>query len=243
MKQDEKIKILGEIGLSTNEAKTYLALLDLGKSPATEIAKKSKIYRSNVYEAIEKLIEKGLVETLEINNVKNYFASNPRNLYQLLKEKEKKLNEIIPELELSNQMSKETRETSVIEGINGFMSELYNLLVYNEEILIYGVSKEATNILKTKIIHFHNERINKKIKSKIIYNSGLKSESENLNKKEYSEAKQIPKELNSNITTIVCGGKVLIMNWDRNYSCIKMRNEGIAESYKKYFEVLWEKGK
>lgn len=241
MKLEEKIKVLNELGLSINEAKIYLTLLDIGKSPVSIISKKSKIYRSNAYESLKKLILKGLVSSLELNGVHNYKASNPTNLHQLLKEKENKLNQILPELELSNQMSKETRETSVIEGIKGFMNEIYTILNYEEEIVIYGFPEQAKNILKSKLIHFHNERIEKNISLKIIFNSKLQSEKNELNKKEFSEAKLSNSEFDSNITTIVCGSKVLIMNWDENYSCITMKNEGIAKSYKNYFKVLWDK--
>jgi sugar-specific transcriptional regulator TrmB len=46
-------KILGEIGLSKNEIKVYFALLELDKSSATPIMKKSGVPHSKVYPVLE----------------------------------------------------------------------------------------------------------------------------------------------------------------------------------------------
>ena len=53
-------KILKEIGLTDTEIKIYLALLSLGATSAGKIVEDTGIYRKNLYDALNKLIEKGL---------------------------------------------------------------------------------------------------------------------------------------------------------------------------------------
>ena len=65
-------QLLTSLGLSKNEAKVYLALLDLGSATAGKIAEKSKVHRTNVYDALERLIEKGVVTYIFKKDIKNY---------------------------------------------------------------------------------------------------------------------------------------------------------------------------
>ena len=53
--------VLQKLGIAGNEAKIYLILLRSGVSSAGDITKKSGIHRSNVYDALERLKEKGLI--------------------------------------------------------------------------------------------------------------------------------------------------------------------------------------
>lgn len=58
----EKLKeFLSSMGFGRNEIEVYVALVGLGASSVLDISKKVKIHRSNIYEALEKLFEAGLV--------------------------------------------------------------------------------------------------------------------------------------------------------------------------------------
>src|SRR3990167_2347637 len=81
-------KILENLGLTALEAKVYLTLLDLGPSLAGLITRKSGIHRRSVYDALERLIQKGLVGYIVNNNRKYFEAANPERLSELVKEKE-----------------------------------------------------------------------------------------------------------------------------------------------------------
>ena len=54
-------EILVDLGLSPNEAKAYISLLNIGMTTITNVAKDCNLHRSNVYDSIKKLIDKGLV--------------------------------------------------------------------------------------------------------------------------------------------------------------------------------------
>ncbi|MFH1211984.1 MAG: helix-turn-helix domain-containing protein, partial [Candidatus Woesearchaeota archaeon] len=65
--------VLREIGLSKNECRVYLSLIKLGSGTVQEISKKSNVHRANVYDVLNKLMEKGLV---------SYIIKKGKRLYQ-----------------------------------------------------------------------------------------------------------------------------------------------------------------
>src|SRR3989338_3198728 len=91
-------EVLMEIGLSLNEARIYEALVELGEASVNTLSVKTTINRSNVYDAMERLCEKGLAIEMFIKSQKHYKAVHPRRLLELLKEKENVVDSILPEL-------------------------------------------------------------------------------------------------------------------------------------------------
>jgi len=64
LKNWERIVTLTELGLTNNQARTYLALLQAGPTTAKELAKTSKIARPDIYRILPALEKEGLVEKL-----------------------------------------------------------------------------------------------------------------------------------------------------------------------------------
>ncbi|RZN61910.1 TrmB family transcriptional regulator [Methanonatronarchaeum sp. AMET6-2] len=60
--RNEAVKNLEELGLSSYEAKTFIALNRLGRGTAREIYRVSDVPRSQIYGAAEELEKKGLIE-------------------------------------------------------------------------------------------------------------------------------------------------------------------------------------
>ena len=77
-----------EIGLSQNEAKIYLALLELGPTTTGPLIKKTCLYRVITYDTLEKLLKLGLVNYSLKKNIKNFEAEDPKQLMELIKNKE-----------------------------------------------------------------------------------------------------------------------------------------------------------
>src|SRR3989338_10345709 len=109
-------QILQEIGLSNTEVKVYLALLELGSALAGEITKKSEVNRTNVYDALERLIEKGLVTYVISANRKVFEPVNPEMLREILKDKQEKLSSVINELQLKYKTSRSKEEATIFKG-------------------------------------------------------------------------------------------------------------------------------
>jgi len=236
-------KVFGDLGFSKNEAKAYLALLELGSATAGQVAEKSKVHRTNIYDALERMLERGVVSYTMVANVKYFQATPPQNLFRLLEEKREQLKNVLPELLLKIQLSEKKSEAHIFEGVRAFVDIITNFLSYNDPILVYGIPKEAPIMMKTSLPHFHKKRMDQKIPIKHIYNHDAKDRVKLINKMPYTEARSLPQRFDSKVQTVVCGDEVVITVWAPPVISIKIINSKMADAYKKYFEILWKEAK
>jgi len=243
-----KEKILMDLGLSKNESKIYISLLETGFATATKIAEASKIHRVNVYDSINKLRNKGLVGEVSDSGKKCYQAAPPETLRNIIKEKEMRLNKIIPELELSNKISQEKYEVQVFQGY-GFIRNLFlHFLekgddIYDLNVPCFAVSNLGEDFQKI----IHKRRAGQKQHMYHIYNKLAVDRMKFLNTLPYTEAKYLDQDFKHNVSTIICGDEIAIRIFHESKSSkpliIHIKNRQIAETYKDQFMALWKKAK
>lgn len=84
---------LGELGLSSYEAKVYRALLGLGPATATEIAAASDVPRGRIYDVLNGLAAREIVAANETREPTEYAAVDPEEAAEvLLAERERDLD-------------------------------------------------------------------------------------------------------------------------------------------------------
>src|SRR3989344_3355847 len=93
--------ILNNFGLNEKEIAVYLALVELGGSPVRLISAKSKVNRGTTYDILKSLIEEGLVSFYNKDTHQYFVAENPEKLIEALDMKQKKLEEVKSEIQLS----------------------------------------------------------------------------------------------------------------------------------------------
>lgn len=239
-----KEDVLIESGLSKNESKVYLALLDLGIATAGKIAEKSGVHRTNVYDAFERLIEKGLITYILKKDTKHYQATEPENLLNVIKEKELHLTQIMPELKLAQQLSKIKPRAEILEGSPALKIAFYDLLKYKKTMYIVGVPKEAPNTIKHWIEGFHKEHAKQKIWMVHIYNPGAQERIKYLKNLSYIKVRCLPKKYDSPVSLMSCGDEVLIIMWGMDpLLTIRVKNPIFSKSVSKWFNLMWELAK
>ncbi len=243
MENEEIIKVLESIGLHKNEIAVYLDLIRIGKSSALDIAKRTGIHRSNVYDTVEKLIEKGLVAVNVKENRKVFYPVEPKSLLNYLKQKEYDVKKILPKIEEIKRKQYEERKIILLEGVPPLRSILSDFLKMKKPISALGVPKDIPEILGGFLIEFHNERIKKKIPMKIIFNSSSEKRIREINKMEFTEARFLPSVFDSKVTTDICGNKVVFVFWETPISVALIEDKDLAEAYQKYFDIIWESAK
>src|SRR3989344_4667658 len=118
-------ELLMNLGLTDGEAKVYLALAKLGSSTVGPIVKEAKVAYSNIYEILNRLLEKGLISFILKEKTKYFQVTNFSRLYEYLDKKEQKiekekllLKKLIPDLEKFKKLQ-EKQEAEVFIGFNG----------------------------------------------------------------------------------------------------------------------------
>ena len=84
---------LEKLGLLPNEAKVYVALLELGKGAVTDISKAAKLNRTTGYDILERLCLRGVANRALTGKTKIYTAEPPYHLRQYLENKVKWMSE------------------------------------------------------------------------------------------------------------------------------------------------------
>jgi len=240
MEEDDIIKELESIGLSKNEVIVYLDLIRVGKSSVIDVSNRTKIHRSNTYDILKKLLEKGIVNQSIENEKKFFYPIEPSNLLGYLKQKEDSLGKIIPAIESIQNMPKEERKVSISEGLNAVKNILLNFLDLKKPLDVYGTPKEVVDLLGGFLNEFHRLRIKKKIPIRHILGVDSIKRVRELNEMDYTEARYFPSSYNSKISTNICGDKVVLILWETPVSAIVIENKSIAKAYKNYFEILWK---
>ena len=232
--------VLESLGLSKNESRVYLTLLEIGPSTAVRIATKSKVHRTNTYETLDRLTEKGLATFIIRDKKKVFEAAEPKALMTQLKEKESHLQEILPQLSIKHEHSRDKTKAHVHKSVSSIKTILNGFLEKRQPMLVYGVPKEAPEILGPWLAPHHKKRMAKKIRMEHIYNEDAIDRINELNKMSFTEARSLPKEFDSPVSTEICGDEVAIIYWDKKKPLIiHIQDEKIAESYKRYFKLLW----
>jgi sugar-specific transcriptional regulator TrmB len=231
------INFLEEAGLTRTEAKVYLSILDLGSSLAGKITRKSGIHRRTVYDAIERLIQKGLISYIVKNNRHYFEAVDPKRFLALLTEKEKNIQTILPELELKYNLTKEKEETLFFKGKQAMKNIFDDQIKEEKEICIFGAASNAADIIKYYFPRYDNARKSRGIRLKAIFNEKVKY------KIPLSQIRYLPKKYSAHTATNIYGDKVAIILWTEEPFAILIKNKNIAKSYKQYFNLMWKVAK
>jgi len=77
MVDKELVHVLKAVGFNDKEARGYLALLELGKATATEVARRAELKRSIMYYTLRHLEKRGFVHQEAEGKVQHFSASDP----------------------------------------------------------------------------------------------------------------------------------------------------------------------
>ena len=241
------IENLTKFGLSEKEAKVYLACLELGDSVASEIAIKSNLPRTLVYDILERLIDLGLVSYSIRDNKKFFRASNPEELLRILHEKKEAVNKVLPELKNLQKMKGVKRpKVEVYEGKEGMKAVMNDILRSGvKEFLAYGSSRSSFEVIPAFMEEWHKERIKQKTIMKILYNNTKEAREKVRRRTEslkFMKYKFMPITLESPTATIIYNNKVVLQSWTKEPFAVMIENEEMAENQRRYFTELWKIG-
>ncbi|HEY4526043.1 MAG TPA: helix-turn-helix domain-containing protein [Candidatus Paceibacterota bacterium] len=126
------------LGLSPNEARIYEALVERGESGVSEIALFGNIHRRNAYDAIRRLVEKGLCFQIFSGGENKYNAVDPDKLAELLAENSERLQKVLPELKKKFVARVAPEEAYIYHGLEGQKNIWRDVLRVGEDSYFIG---------------------------------------------------------------------------------------------------------
>ncbi|HEY4518471.1 MAG TPA: helix-turn-helix domain-containing protein [Candidatus Paceibacterota bacterium] len=241
-------KTFEELGLSPSEAKIYEVLLSDAETGVSDISKRAKVHRRNVYDALNRLLEKGLVFQIFQKGENLYRAVHPNKLLEVLKEKETKLNAILPELARVYETEPLPEAAFIYRGIEGYKNYRRDLLRIGEEVFFLGAKAlwMTPGISKRVQEEFRQKFEKEKISYKTIFDPRVPLELPQALENIGGEYRVLPKGFETVGVVDIFGDHIAtftsegVGNFGEGGSIFVMINRDLAESYKQWFRFIWE---
>lgn len=159
---------LQDFGLTEEESRVYMTVLELGGSFASTIARKAKVPRVNCYYLLDSLKKKGLITSNLKGNVKFFVAEPPQVLVNQMEERYERAKIMLPELQSLANIHAFKPIMRSYEGLEGIKTIFDQTLEAKSEVLGY-TNLEALGELLPEYLPGYTERLMKrKIKSRLL---------------------------------------------------------------------------
>ena len=229
----------------------YYVLLGLGKSSADKIAKRLHNYKANIYDALSRLEELGLVTSIIEENKRLFVPTNPEKLpivIEELKEKEikkietlqKELLAIIPQLKAQYESTKEEDVFEIYRGRKAYRA------VINE--IVKEKPKEWKGFGNLQIQELFPVEFNRWFRNVTIRLFSTKTEVVIKREKEAQkttsvEIRWLPKEVYMPIVWVIFGTNLLIVIYEPDVVVLRIKSKQITKTFANQFDYLWNKHK
>ncbi|MFH1029852.1 MAG: helix-turn-helix domain-containing protein [bacterium] len=250
-------ELLMQIGLTQNEVKCYLSLIEKGSLTIQDLSRKTNINRVNIYQTISGLEAKGcVVYDIKHKYRKKIIPNSPRQLLELVNKKQREfgkietnLKNILPELLGKFKQKSTIPIVRFFEGIEGVKLALNDTLSAAEDLKGFSNTNILTEYIPKEWLDMYRRK-----KSE----SGFRGKfllPDNVNAKEYLENAYLKfgyenypeiKSISSDVFKITTemdlyDNKVCIISLKKEEQiAIIMQSNVIAQTFKSIFETLWK---
>lgn len=233
---------LKNAGLSENEAKVYLAALELGETSIYRLAKKSLVKRTTTYLAVESLKEKGLMKSYVRNKISVCYAEHPKKLSETLEEKKKALDKILPELMAFTNLIDKKPKIQFYEGKEAYKEVFKDVLKYPGKEMLGTFNDKFWNFGNYFTDYFIPKRKEKKIWARILFENNPELRNVAQDEKEHFFQSRIvqSEKFKVEIEMVIYGGNKLgMVSYDEEMAII-IESQKIHNTQKSFFETMWE---
>jgi len=238
------VEILRKIGLCEGEIKVYSSLLGLGSAPMNRIHERTGIERRNIYDILNKLIERGLVTYVSENKKRYFKIAHPTNLVGYIEQKEHDLETLkaemkqqIPSLTKQFEFVKPAINAEIFRGAEGVKAVWEDMLNY-DSICWIGSGRYIPKWYPHFFASWDKRRINLKIKMFNLMRHELRKEIKASYKLEY--IRFLPPEFSGAPTVIgIYGNKVVNFILSKEFFAFVIESKELADNYKNYHKYLW----
>jgi len=240
-------EILEELGLSPNEAKIYIALIELGQASVPQVSVKTGVHKRNIYDTIPRLLQKGLIYQIAEHKECRYAAVEPKKLADLIWEKEAKLNSILPALNKQYKKTATKEEVYIYKGVEGFKNYLRDILKVGEDVYFIGAKGGwFDKDLQVFINKFLKQAKAKGINYYHIFDSAVKEQAPDLLPLLGKPFKFLPPKYSTTGAIDIFGDHIVtfsglnVKDITDDVTLVVIVNKELADCYRTWFKFIWD---
>ena len=241
------LDLLQQLDLSKNEAQIYETLLRNGELSASKIAVRAKVHRRNVYDAIQRLLEKGLVFEILERRESRFQAVEPRKLLELVKEKEVMVKNAMPGLEDLFSSIAHEQAVYIYRGVEGWKNYMRDIIRTGEEFYcIAGKGAWMDQRIMNFFPQFTNDAQRKNIKFNHLFDHEVKESTHDIVKYVGKHYKFLPKGYSAPASVDLFGDRVNVVSnihlggVDEDMSITVIVNQLVADAFRIWFRFMWD---
>jgi len=219
-----------ELGLTKNEGKVYSTLIKFGKLSAGETSARSEVPYSRIYDVLESLVHKGLIEIVP-EKTKKFIPTSPDAFLKVIEQKEQmiaKAREKVKELKQFYSI-KEKHPVVVGEGQKAF----YKIIKEGKEPENYSYSIKWTSEYRDDWARDNRRRIKERKDIKVL--TRYDKETEKDIKKWLKINKNIKKIGNEGVAIGITDDEEVVLGLIKSNVTLLIKDEPFAKVMKKLF--------
>lgn len=242
---------LRKIGFSEKEAQVYLQLIHLGAQSASVLSRHTGINRTTLYDVLESLKERGIVQSVKKKGTTLFTALHPEELLRFLErekteavrklEKQQEAVEaILPELISLEHADTDKPKITFFEGEKGMREAYEDTLNAEGEILAYANVAD----MHAGLPHFFPEYYKRRAVDHQIHIKAIMPGNEaSLDRaakdaEENRESVILPMDFEFSPEVNIYNDKVLITSW-REKLAILIESKEIADFHRQMYRLCW----
>lgn len=236
-------QVLANLGLTKNKGLVYLTLLQLGSGSAQEIANKAALPRTTVHEILQTLLVLSIVNFSTHGRSRVYTAEPPDKLKYLLKDKEKQLDSVLPELFSMFNVGGVKPKTKFYEGVAGVKTVFEDTLTVSNKVLCGILS--MSDLFKIPGKEFMDDYTSRRIKAGIKLKV-IRSETNEVEEiwpyslKELRELHYANRDMVFPMTMYFYDNKVVLIGTEKENFGMIIESADFYKNQMNFFEVMWQ---
>lgn len=233
-------RLLHRLGFSQNEAKVYLACLQLGVNSAQNIAQKAALQRTTTYSVLGLLVHRGVVGKTKIRGKSRFLAEPPHKLLTVANELQADVQSVLPELAAVYNRSEVKPKIIFYEGKSAIQN-VYDDTLREKPSEILEWNTNAYFADRDVDPHYIAKRVELNIRAKRIAGRGSVWDTQHRARdaQELSDTRIVPREAFwPEVEINIYGNKVAFMNYAEQMSVI-IESKAIADAMRQAYALSW----
>ena len=225
-------------GLKEREAEAYLALLELGKATASQIAQKTGMLRPNCYAVLDALVIQGIA-TLLPSEKRIYLPADPQKLAEQLSYKYTVFNNLLPQLRSLYQASSTRPRLQFYDGLESITS-LYDETLNQDSYSCIFTPQVLDTRFTDYVKNFCRQVKEKDIRARdLIVGNEIPDYYADYFTGKRQEVKQLKGDSPLNADMILTKERLLIVNYAPAVYALVIEDVAVIQVFQLMFESIW----
>jgi sugar-specific transcriptional regulator TrmB len=234
---------LQNLGLNEKQTKVYLACLELGSASIAELAEKSGVKRTSIYNFLEELINKGFVSEIKQDDQILLIATEPQVLVKKAQQQLLDTQAVLPELLAMFNLPGNKPKVKFYQGIAGLKKTYEETLKSTEPIYAFSDFEKMMSIMPEWMWNYADERTKRGIELICIAQEGEWARKIEKTNPKHKRQMKIVRGVNFETEINIYQNTVAILSFRKPYCGVVIEDAAIAQTLKSVWQLLWNSQK